>query len=216
MKSLMLLALTAFLCACATQDPYTGERKTSNTAKGAGIGAAAGAILGGLTASKKDRTKGVLRGAAVGGAIGGGVGYSMDRQEKVLREKLQGSGVKVQRDGKNIRLIMPGNITFATGSSRIREDFFSVLDSVVDVVKEFKNTRIVISGHTDSVGSEATNQRLSEERAASVKAFFVEQGVPGGRMNVYGYGKRYPVASNDSEAGRAQNRRVEIELESLE
>ncbi len=216
MKIIYVTLMTLALTACATNDPYTGERKTSNTAKGAGIGAVAGAVLGGLTSSKQDRSKGLLRGAAVGAAVGGSTGYYMDRQEKVLREKLQGSGVRVQRDGKNIKLIMPGNITFATGSANIRADFFSVLDSVVDVIKEFKDTRVHVAGHTDSVGSDATNQRLSEERASAVKYFLVDQRVPAGRVSAEGFGERYPIASNDSDAGRQQNRRVELELESLE
>jgi outer membrane protein OmpA-like peptidoglycan-associated protein len=216
MKIFWALLLSLSLVGCASNDPYTGERKTSNTAKGAGIGAAVGALLGAATSSKSDRKKGAIRGAAVGGLVGGGTGYYMDRQEKVLRERLEGSGVRVQRHGKNIKLIMPGNITFATGSSQIRSDFYDVLDSVVDVVKEFKDTRIRITGHTDSVGAEAMNQRLSEERADSVKYFLLDQGVPAGRVNAYGYGERYPVADNGSEAGRQQNRRVELELESLE
>lgn len=216
MRILTAALLCFTLAACTTNDPYTGERKTSNTAKGAGIGAGLGAILGAATSSKKDRTKGLARGAAIGAAVGGGTGYYMDRQEKVLRERLEGTGVRVSREGKNIKLIMPGNITFATGSSQIRADFFDVLDSVVDVVKEFKDTRIRISGHTDSVGTDAVNQRLSEERANSVKYFLQDQGVPGGRINTYGYGKRFPIADNGSDSGRQQNRRVELELESLE
>lgn len=216
MKLVSALVISLSLVGCATNDPYTGERKTSNTTKGAGIGAAVGALLGAATSSKHDRSKGALRGAAVGGLIGAGTGHYMDKQEKVLRERLEGTGVRVQRNGKNIKLIMPGNITFATGSSQIREDFYAVLDSVVDVLMEFKDTRIRISGHTDSVGGDAMNQRLSEERADSVKFFLLDQRVPAGRVNAYGYGERYPVADNGTDAGRGQNRRVELELEPLE
>lgn len=216
MKLIPVLFLSVCLVGCATNDPYTGERKTSNTTKGAGLGAAVGALLGAATSGKKDRSKGALRGAAVGGLIGAGTGHYMDKQEKVLRERLEGTGVRVQRNGKNIKLIMPGNITFATGSSQIRQDFYDVLDSVVEVLKEFKDTRIRISGHTDSVGSDSMNQRLSEERADSVKYFLLDQHVPAGRINAYGYGERYPVADNGTDAGRGQNRRVELELEPLE
>lgn len=213
MRIFLAALLSLSLIACTTTDPYTGERTTSNTAKGAGIGAVTGAIAGVLA---KDSSEGAIAGAVGGAAIGGGVGYYMDRQEAKLRQKLRDSGVQVQREGKNIRLIMPGNITFATGRSEVRSEFYSVLNGVTEVLREFDKTRIVVSGHTDSTGSAELNQTLSEQRAGSVKSYLVSQGIAPERVSAYGYGFRRPVASNDTAEGRQQNRRVELELQPIE
>ena len=201
------------LIGCTTTDPYTGEKQSSNAAKGAAIGAVTGAVAGVLA---KDSKEGAMAGAVGGAAIGGGVGYYMDRQEAKLREQLQGTGVQVKREGENIRLIMPGNITFATGRSEVRSEFHDVLDSVVQVLKEFNKTRIKVSGHTDSTGSAELNQTLSEQRAGSVKSYLVERGVAPERVTAFGYGYRYPIATNDTAEGRQANRRVELELEPIE
>lgn len=209
--TLLLMVLTG----CASVDPYTGEKKTSNTAKGSAAGAILGAVVGAATSSKNDREKGVLTGAAAGAAIGGGAGYYMDRQEKVLRERLQGTGVQVARNGDNIQLIMPGNITFETGKANIRSGFFDVLGSVGLVLKEFKDTRINVSGHTDNTGGADLNQMLSEQRAGSVRNYLIDQGVAAGRINAVGYSYRYPVASNATPEGREANRRVELQLEPI-
>lgn len=212
MKYLFTLIIALTIVGCTTTDPYSGEQKTSSTAKGAGIGAAAGAVVGAASASRSDRTKGALTGAVVGGAIGGGVGNYMDRQEAALRNRLQGSGVQVRREGDNLYLIMPGNITFASGRAEIRADFYEVLNSVGLVLKEFNKTAIKVSGHTDSTGSDSLNQTLSEQRAESVRSYLVTQNVAAGRIQAYGYGPRYPIASNSTDAGRQANRRVELEL----
>lgn len=210
MLRLTLAAALAFMVGCQSIDPYTGEQKASNTAKGAGVGAIVGAIIGAKTSDQ--RTKGALKGALAGGALGGGIGYYMDRQEAVLREQLQGSGVQVQREGDTIRLVMPGNITFASGQSEIKSQFFSVLNSVAQVLSEYDRTAIKIAGHTDSTGSQALNQRLSEDRATSVKQYLLTQKLASGRVHATGFGPRYPIANNNSAAGREQNRRVELEL----
>lgn len=210
-RSLMLAGVVS-LAACTTIDPYTGEQKTSNTARGAGIGAIAGAVVGAATASDEDRKKGALTGAVAGGAIGAGVGYYMDRQEAALRQHLQSTGVQVKREGDNIRLVMPGNITFASGRYEIRSDFYNVLDGVATVLAEFDRTAIKVAGHTDSTGSLSLNQTLSEQRADSVRQYLIQHQVAAGRVHASGYGPRYPVASNNTVEGRQANRRVELEL----
>jgi outer membrane protein OmpA-like peptidoglycan-associated protein len=205
-----------FLTSCTTVDPYTGEKKTSKTAWGTGIGAVAGAAVGAMTGKdSKSRRRNALIGAGVGGLSGAAVGNYMDRQESKLREKLQGTGVSVTREGDQIKLNMPGNITFETNSADIKSNFYQVLNSVVIVVNEFNKTLINVSGHTDSKGTDAYNQGLSERRASSVGQYLVSQGVNTNRIATMGYGKAKPVADNSTEEGRARNRRVEIELSPL-
>ena len=215
MNKVAILCFALVLGGCMSTDPYTGEQKTSNTAKGAGIGAITGALVGMAVSSKSDRGKGALIGAAGGAAIGGGVGFRMDKQEAALRAKLEGSGVRVIREGNNIRLIMPGDLTFDVGSYNVRSQFYATLESVALVLKEFTKTNIRIGGHTDSTGGDSLNQTLSERRANSVGQFLISQGIMSGRVSTTGYGKRYPIASNDSAAGRQSNRRVELELVSF-
>lgn len=212
MRYLIACITVCAMTACTTTDPYTGERKTSNATTGAIVGAVAGAAIGVASASKKDREKGALTGALAGGAIGGGIGHYQDRQEAALRQKLEGTGVRVQREGNTISLIMPGNITFDTDQYTIRSEFHDVLNSVAAVLTEYKQTNVQISGHTDSTGSSQYNQLLSERRAQSVKEYLAQHGVTYNRLQSVGYGSRYPIASNATAAGRAQNRRVEIDL----
>jgi len=208
MKKLTTLILaTALTTGCAI-DPYTGEEKVANSAWGAGAGAAVGAGIGALAGGGE----GALIGAGAGAALGAGTGYYMDRQEAQMRARLEGTGVRVQRQGDNLKLIMPGNITFATNSANINGNFYPILDSVAIILKEFNKTSINISGFTDSSGSDNYNQILSEKRANSVASYIVQSGIQHGRIQSRGFGERYPVASNGSAMGRAQNRRVEISI----
>ncbi|QSP94625.1 OmpA family protein [Marinobacter salinisoli] len=212
-KTVLAFAVaTMGLSGCMTYDPYTGEEKTSSATTGSIIGALGGAAIGAATSSKSDRGKGALIGAAGGAAIGGGIGYYMDKQEAELRRKLEGSGVRVVRNGDQIELIMPGNITFDLNQSSIKPSFVDTLDSVGLVLQEFDKTSIQIAGHTDSSGSQSYNQLLSERRASSVRDFLMNRGIQPQRTRAVGYGERYPVASNDTPAGREQNRRVELTL----
>lgn len=205
------VALAASLAFACTSNPYTGERQVAKTASGAGIGALTGAAIGALAGSE-NRGQGALIGAGAGALAGGAVGGYMDVQEKKLRERLQGSGVGVTRYGDEIVLNMPGNVTFETDSDRIEPAFWEVLSSVSLVVKEYDQTAIEIAGHTDSTGSDAHNDSLAQRRAASVGEYLIGQGIDPRRIDTRGYGKRQPVADNQTETGRQQNRRVEMRL----
>ena len=203
-------AATFALTACTTVNPYTRETQTSNAVKGAGIGAAAGAVVGLLT--KGDKLENALIGAGVGALAGGGVGYYMDVQEAKLRQRLEGTGVSVTRMGDNITLNMPSSITFALNSSDLNAQFYNALDGVSMVLKEYNKTVIEVAGHTDSSGSDQYNQALSERRAQAVSSYLSSHGVQAQRLMPVGAGETHPVASNDSEQGRATNRRVEITI----
>jgi outer membrane protein OmpA-like peptidoglycan-associated protein len=215
----MILALslssTLIVTGCTTFDPYTGEEKTTNTAKGAGIGAGAALVLSYIAnkdESSSERKKRMLRDAGIGAIAGAGVGYYMDTQEAKLRKQLRSTGVSVERVGDNINLIMPGNITFPTAGSDLKSDFYGVLDSVALVLEEFDKTIVAVSGHTDSIGSDAYNQKLSEQRAQSVASYLQSRNVKPARFEVIGFGERSPVADNETAEGRSLNRRVEITL----
>lgn len=209
---LAALAAAALLAGCATNTPYDNQRDVNRTAIYGGIGAAAGAITGAAVSSKKDRTKGALIGAAVAGAAGAGYGYYADRQEAELRRAMQGTGVEVQRDGDNLTLVMPGNVTFATDSATISGSFYNTLNNLAHSFREYDQNTIDIVGHTDSTGAYQYNMDLSRRRAQSVASYLQGQGVNYSRMNVRGMGPDQPVASNADSYGRQQNRRVEINL----
>ncbi|MCK4708245.1 MAG: OmpA family protein [Gammaproteobacteria bacterium] len=212
----IIAALSASISGCQTLDAYTGESKTSSATKGGAIGAGIGALVGYISAkdkSSRDRRKAILVGAGVGGVAGAGVGVYMDRQEAKLRSQLEGTGVSVTRNGDEVILNMPGNITFATGKSTLNPNFGEVLDSVVLVLNEFNQTLIEVAGHTDSVGSTQSNQKLSYYRATSVGNYLVDSGqISFDRVMTVGRGEGRPVASNKTATGRSQNRRVELTL----
>ena len=210
---LVTLSVVIVIGGCETLDPYTGEEQTSKATRGAIIGAAAGAVVGLVSGDDAvDRRQRALIGAGVGALAGGSIGYYMDRQEAELRAELQGSGVSVTRIGDNITLNMPGNVTFATDSADLSPAFFEVLNSVSKVLKEFDQTIIEVAGHTDSTGSDAHNQALSERRASSVSQYFTARKISANRLISVGMGESRPVADNGSVEGRQANRRVEITM----
>ena len=210
---LALTLLTVFVSGCETLDAYTRESETSKATKGALIGAAAGAVVGLISGDDAvERRKRALIGAGVGALAGGAIGVYMDKQEAQLRAELEGTGVSVTRMGNNITLNMPGNVTFATDSSDLSPGFFDVLNSVGKVLDEFDQTVVEVAGHTDSTGSDAYNQSLSERRSASVSTYLQGQGVLSERLITVGMGESRPVADNTSAEGRQLNRRVEITM----
>ena len=216
-RKLAVLAISAvYLAGCTTTDPYTGEQKVSNTAGGAMIGAGLGAAAGLLIGNNPtQRRNAALIGAGVGALAGGAIGNYMDTQEAELRAQLQGTGVSVTRVGDRIVLNMPSNITFATDQDQVIPPFYATLDSVAIVLNKFNKTLVDVDGHTDSTGSAAHNQALSERRAQSVANYLAGRGVDPRRMSAVGYGFTRPIASNDTEIGRAENRRVEIAISPL-
>ena len=213
---LLIAASTAVLLAgCASQNPYDNQPPSSNkTATYGGRGALAGAAAGALI-SHDDRGKGALIGAAIGGASGAGYGYYADKQEAELRQSMQGTGVEVQRQGDQIKLIMPGNITFATDSSEIVSNFYAPLNNLASSFKQFNQSSIEIVAFTDSTGSRQYNMDLSQRRAQSVATYLTAQGVDGTRLSTRGAGPDQSIASNATADGRAQNRRVEVNLRPL-
>ncbi len=193
------------LTACTTTDPYTGEQKVRKSVK---YGAAGAVICGLIGATKNSKN---ARNAAAGcAAIGAGVGAYMDHQEAELRRELQGTGVQVVRNGDQIQLIMPSNITFNTDEYAIKSSFYPSLNSVSKVLYKYKDTELDVIGHTDSVGEDAYNRELSYKRAYSVADYLQAQGVQGRRLSPIGLGESQPIADNNTEQGRRINRRVEL------
>lgn len=220
--SRLIIAATAaaILSGCAGQNPYADQGQgsqgsgVSNTAKYGGLGALAGAVAG-AAIGHDNRGKGALIGAAVVGAASAGYGYYADRQEKALRESMANTGVEVQRQGDQIKLIMPGNITFATDSSAIAPSFYAPLNNLAGSFKQFNENTIEIVGYTDSTGSRQHNMDLSLQRAQAVSTYLSSQGVDAARLSVRGAGPDQPIASNADANGRAQNRRVEVNLKPI-
>lgn len=209
-KSISALMLLALLTGCVTrQNATTGEQETNAAAIGALGGAVAGALAGAATGKKN----GAIIGAVGGAAIGGGIGYYFDQQEAALRKELLDSGVQVKRVSENeLQLIMAHGIGFDTGSYQLSTSIFSTLNGVAKVLNEYPKSSLRIIGHTDSVGGSESNLTLSERRAESVGNYLIRQNVKSGRLTTLGYGERRPVASNETAAGRAANRRVEISI----
>lgn len=201
-KVILVTALSAFVVA--------GCANMNNTQKGAAIGAVTGALLGKGTGDH-DKSRYVW-GAAVGALAGSAIGNYMDKQEQEFRDELSGSGVQVIRDGDNIRLQLPGNITFATDSASISQNFHPVLNDVAKVLKKYEKTTMMVEGHTDSTGSAEHNQQLSLNRAMAVRNYLVGNDIDQRRLTTYGYGESQPIADNNTASGREQNRRVELKI----
>ena len=182
----------------------------NNTGKGAAIGAAAGGVLGKATGNHKDKR--IFIGAAIGALAGAAVGDYMDKQEEAFRDELAGSGVEVVREGDNLRLVMPSNITFATDQSYISTGFNDTLNAIAKVMNKYEKTYLSVEGHTDSTGQDSYNMNLSRERAQSVKAYLANQDIMAARISTSGFGETRPIATNDTANGRAPNRRVEIQI----
>jgi outer membrane protein OmpA-like peptidoglycan-associated protein len=204
------LAALTLTTACVT-DPVTGEQRMSRAGIGAIGGALGGYLLGDIVGGKRDRTEKIL-GAGIGAVAGAGIGAYMDRQEREIRERTAGTDVRVIRRGDELILQMPSGITFATDSATVQPQFRPTLDKVADVLDRYNQTYVDVYGHTDSTGSDSYNQSLSERRAVAVADYLVSRGVESARLETLGYGETQPIATNDTEDGRAQNRRVEIKI----
>ena len=211
-RALTLIAVMAALplSGCVT-NPETGKRTISKTAIGGVGGALGGYLLGDLIGGRNDRTEKIV-GAGIGAVAGAGAGYYMDQQEKKLRQQTAGTGVNVVREGDNLVLDMPSQLTFAVGSANIEPNFRETLDKVASTLGQYEKTYVDVMGHTDATGTDASNQLLSERRASSVAGYLTSRGVQSARLATKGYGESQPKASNTTEEGRAANRRVEIRL----
>jgi len=217
LKMTVLLTVGSLgLTSCQTVNPYTGEAQRSKATTGAVIGGLVGAGIGALSGdNSRERRQKALAGLGIGALAGGGIGAYMDKQEAELRRELEGTGVGVSRNGNEIGLIMPGDITFSTGSATISGQFYPTLDSVAKVLSKYDKTLVDITGHTDSVGQRDYNYRLSQSRASSVAGFLQSRKVNSARFRVTGQGPDSPVASNSTDSGRQANRRVTIQLAPL-
>ena len=210
MITLALVAAMLPLSACVT-DPTTGKRTISKAAIGGIGGALGGYLLGDLIGGKRDRTEKIV-GAGIGALAGAGAGYYMDEQEKKLRQQTAGTGVNVTREGDNLVLDMPSEVTFGVDSTNIDAGFRNTLDQVASTLTQYEKTYVDVMGHTDSTGSDTYNQTLSERRASAVADYLSIRGVQSARLATRGYGESQPKASNLDPAGRSANRRVEIRL----
>lgn len=208
------LLATVTMGGCATytgqtNDPNDPNRTRNNALIGAGIGAVAGLLSGGDATERRQRA---LVGVGVGGLAGGAIGAYQDRQEAELRRQTAGTGVEVSRDGDVIKLNLPDGVTFDFGKANLKSQFYPALDNVASTLAQFNQTIVEVSGHTDSVGSDAANQTLSVQRANAVGNYLIGRGLVRERFEIVGFGETRPVASNDTDSGRALNRRVEIRV----
>lgn len=216
-KPLIAMPLLATLLLSACANDLGDSRDMTNTQKGALIGTVSGAALGALV-NKNNRGKGALIGAVGGGLAGTGVGYYMDKQAKdlqlQLKPEMERGEITVDKRADNALLVsMTSNTGFDTNSAVIKPGFTTTLDKISRVLNQYGKTTVTVAGHTDSVGSDAANQTLSEKRAQSVLDYFSSKNVNPVRLTAYGRGESEPRADNATEAGRALNRRVELLIE---
>ena len=206
-----LAAILSTTTACVT-DPETGDRSVSKAAIGAGVGAGLGYLAGELIGGRRDRTERIV-GTGVGAIAGGAIGAYMDRQERELRERTAGTGVEIERQGDELVLTMPSGITFPFDRYDVQPRFQPTLDQIAQTLAAYPQTMIDIYGHTDSTGSDAYNQTLSENRARSVASYLAGRGVQQVRMATRGFGESQLLVNPEStEADRQANRRVEIRI----
>ena len=213
MKRFFVYALGIALAAASLTGCENMNETQRGTATGAGIGAAAGAVIGGISGGNRTARAGT--GAVLGGAIGAGAGYlwsqRMQQQKQAMEQATKGTGVAVTQTPDNqLKLEIPSDISFDTGRSDIRSNFAPILDRFASSLRDHTATTVSIVGHTDSTGTDAINNPLSVNRAASTRDYLTARGVAANRVNINGMGSHQPVADNNAEQGRAKNRRVEI------
>lgn len=207
-----IASAAALLTAGCVTNPETGKKEISKAAIGGVLGAGAGYLLGDLIGGKNSRTEEIV-GAGIGAVAGAGVGYYLDEQEKKLRERTAGSGIDVERQGDQLVLNMPGDISFDYNSDAVKAQFQTPLNAVAQTLAEYPSTYIDIHGHTDSTGSATYNQGLSERRAASVSTYLANRGVQSARMATKGWGESQLKCTPEANAADyACNRRVEIRV----
>ncbi len=207
------VCVAAFVTGCATYDAQGNADSHQRAKRGALIGAAIGTAAGLLSGdSAVERRQHAMVGAGIGALAGGAIGNYQDRQEAELRRETAGTGIDVSREGDVIKLNLPDGVTFDFNHTDIKPQFYPSLNTIANTMREYSQTIVEVSGHTDSIGSDAINQRISEQRAQSVASYLMAQGVQSARFEIVGMGKRYPVADNSTDYGRSLNRRVEIRL----
>jgi outer membrane protein OmpA-like peptidoglycan-associated protein len=207
MRKLAIVALVGALgmSACST------TRKMSNQDKGVAIGVGSGAVAGGIIGKVAGNTAlGAIIGAGVGGVAGGVIGHRMDKQAEEIRREVP--GVKVDRVGEGIVVEFGESVLFGVNKSDLNAQAANALDKLATILKKYPDTNLEIDGHTDNTGSAAYNQTLSEKRANAVLQSLLARNISMNRMKAIGYGLTYPKYSNDTENGRAGNRRVEFQI----
>ena len=212
-KKLAAIACTLALSACTTINPYTGDTQTSKASRGALIGAGLGVLAGVISGDdSQERRKRALLGAGIGAIAGGSVGYYMNVQEAKLRKELADTGIVFERQGNNIVMAMPGNVTFDVNQANIKGQFYPVLDRLITILNERNQTLIEVAGHTDNTGNDAINLPLSRDRARSVANYMANQGIIRSRLAELGLGSSHPITDNSTAENQQLNRRVEITL----